>query len=290
MRRIRMRLLISSVGLLLLLLPGVALAGQPGIPEAFHGRTTGAPGAVISAVIGGSIAASTTIGSNGTYGYAPHLFLVPDPEGNRGGAAISFLIGTTSAMETALFAGGAITALDLVLPGTVLDEPTTTATTTASSTPEAGDDTSDTTMTIATSTSATSTTASAGSSGGGASGGRDSSPTSSGVSSGASPHAVAGSSPAARAPGRLPKSSGAITQPALPFEDIPSPRLEEGGRGLALVSGTRPDASFPLAAAAALAPNGALEPLLLLLAYAGAGTFFLYALLYRYRLRLEARG
>jgi hypothetical protein len=130
-----MRLLISS---LVFLLPAVALAA-PGIPEAFHGTASGAVGASIVASIAGMAIASTTIESGGVYGYAPHLFFVPDAFGDRVGATVTFAIGDASAEQSTAFANGAITELNLTLPGSnVSSASSTPAAITAPSTSASG--------------------------------------------------------------------------------------------------------------------------------------------------------
>jgi hypothetical protein len=112
-----MRLLICSLiaaAILVSAVPCVALAQQgPGIPEAFHGAVSGAIGSSITASISGVVVASTTIETGGVYGYAPHLFFIPDPEDARAGATISFAV-STATLGTALFANGVITTLNLL--------------------------------------------------------------------------------------------------------------------------------------------------------------------------------
>lgn len=118
----------SSILLLCALIPSAAFAqGSPGIPEAFHGHTHARPGGKLAAKIGVLTVASTTIATDGTYGYAPDIFLIPDPDRDRTGDTISFSIDGRGAIETAIFTNGTVRSLDLTFPG----EDTTTSTSTA---------------------------------------------------------------------------------------------------------------------------------------------------------------
>lgn len=130
-----MRLLISSLALFVVgiagPLPCSASAG-PGIPEAFHGRVAGAFGARVSAIMNGSVVASTTIEAGGVYGYAPALFFVPDPDDSRSGALVAFAVDGVLTGQEALFTNGALTELDLAVPGTSTAATSSNATSTTS--------------------------------------------------------------------------------------------------------------------------------------------------------------
>jgi hypothetical protein len=125
-----MRRLIYSLAALAALAPAAAFA-YPGIPESFHGSVAATAGTPITALIGGATVATTTVEAGGTYGYAPHLFLIPDPSGTRAGAAISFLVGDTLASQTAHFSNGAIVELDLLVPANANTSTTTDETATS---------------------------------------------------------------------------------------------------------------------------------------------------------------
>jgi hypothetical protein len=95
--------------------PALAQAAAPGVPELFYGSAPGRVGSEIDAIERGAVVASTTLGG-GTYGAAPRLLLVPDPQGSGSGAIVTFSIGGIAARERARFENGAITKLDLTLP------------------------------------------------------------------------------------------------------------------------------------------------------------------------------
>ena len=100
---------------ILALIPAFAFAAQPGIPELVYGSAPGADGTTVNALIAGQIVASTTL-LGGSYGYSPHLLLIPDAQASRAGASISFTLGGAPANESTAFNNGAITRLDLTLP------------------------------------------------------------------------------------------------------------------------------------------------------------------------------
>lgn len=133
-----MHLRISSAALALVLtsaLPGSAAAAvtHPGMPEAFHGPVAGVVGAVIEARIGGIVAASTTVEAGQVYGYAPRLFLIPDPLGTRAGASIAFSVDGNAVSQVATFVNGAIVELALGIASTTASS--SPATSTSSTTP-----------------------------------------------------------------------------------------------------------------------------------------------------------
>lgn len=97
-----------------LLFFGMAYA-VPGIPHQFYGSVAvnGAPadGALIVAKIN-NIEVARTTSSNGTYGYDPYIFYVPDPNGTNSGKTIDFYLSGTKVASKA-FETGATTRLDL---------------------------------------------------------------------------------------------------------------------------------------------------------------------------------
>lgn len=110
-----MRQLIYSLVLAYLIIPGVSYAA-PGIPEQFYGTVSGASaGAEVAAHVQGVVVAKSIV-ANGSYGAAPKLLLVPDPDNAFAGATVSFTVGGFVVPQTAVFKNGAVTKLDLVLP------------------------------------------------------------------------------------------------------------------------------------------------------------------------------
>ena len=130
---------LAGTGLLLALLLAVslvtpAMAQPPGLPHQFYGTVTingaaAAPGTAVAAYVNGALNASTTVDSLGKYGYSP-IFNVT----GSGGETVTFFVGGTQAAQTATFATGGITRLDLTLNTTTLAVSTNPATSVGSST------------------------------------------------------------------------------------------------------------------------------------------------------------
>ena len=125
---------LATVCLILMLTPAMVLslaqpahAQPPGLPHQFYGKVTigGNPapsGTSIVAQIGGITYASTTVDSQGEYGYTP-LFVIPtdnpdtpDKDGGVNGNTVQFFVGGTAA-QTYAFASGSITKLALSVSG-----------------------------------------------------------------------------------------------------------------------------------------------------------------------------
>jgi len=90
--------------------------GVPGIPHQFYGYVyiddlAAEDGTLIEAKIDGKVVASTTTLA-GRYGYAPHLFFITDPDGNRAGKQIDFYVNGVF-VTSYTFENGASTRLDL---------------------------------------------------------------------------------------------------------------------------------------------------------------------------------
>jgi len=103
------------LGLMLILVVGLATA-IPGIPHQFYGTVSlnGAPapdGTSVTATVDGVKAGEGTT-SGGKYGYNP-LFLVEDPNNNRGGKTINFYVNGEDTGQTATFVVGGNTELNL---------------------------------------------------------------------------------------------------------------------------------------------------------------------------------
>jgi len=129
----------ASAGLMLALLLAVslvtpALAQPPGLPHQFYGTVTvngaaATPGATVAAYLNGALNASTTVDSQGRYGYSPIFTLT-----GSGGETVTFFVGGTQAGQTYTFAAGGITRLDLTVTTTTLSVSTNPATSIGSST------------------------------------------------------------------------------------------------------------------------------------------------------------
>jgi len=105
----------------LLLIPGLALA-VPGIPHQFYGQVSfsngPAPdGLVVEARIG-SVTVATTTTLNGKYGYSP-LFFVTDPDNDRAGKTITFLVNGIDTGLSATFENGEHTEKNFSISGNV---------------------------------------------------------------------------------------------------------------------------------------------------------------------------
>ena len=103
----------------MILLSSVALA-IPGIPHQFYGSVTynGKPapdGLSVVATINGDIVASTTT-SGGNYGYSP-IFYVEDPNNDRSGETITFIVNGVDTGQSAIFQNGRVSRLDLAATG-----------------------------------------------------------------------------------------------------------------------------------------------------------------------------
>ena len=108
-------------------LPSLAFAA-PGIPEQFYGVVqNGSSGMTISALVNGSVVATTVTQSGGSYGLSPNLLLVPDPNGTLAGATVTFKVNGVTTLQTATFANASLVHLDLAVSSSaqVLSENTT---------------------------------------------------------------------------------------------------------------------------------------------------------------------
>ncbi|MBU0953219.1 MAG: hypothetical protein KKA90_02225 [Nanoarchaeota archaeon] len=99
-----------------LMLTAASAAAIPGVPHQFYGavQINGAPapdGSLVVARIQGLDEAATTT-SAGTYGIAPHIFYVPDTEGDNDGKQIDFYVNGVFATSFT-FVNGGTTTLDL---------------------------------------------------------------------------------------------------------------------------------------------------------------------------------
>lgn len=103
-----------AVFLVLILAAGLAFA-VPAIPHQFYGNVTvngaSAHNANIVAKISGTEVASTS-SNNGTYGYYPYIFLIPDPNNSNAGKTIEFYLNGTKVAEQ-VYENGGYTQLNL---------------------------------------------------------------------------------------------------------------------------------------------------------------------------------
>ena len=104
-----------------LFLPVFAFAQSPGIPEQFFGTVQFANGATpdglsVQAKIDG-VAFGSSVTASGNYGYKPNLLFVTDDQDVNVGKTIEFYVSGVKANETAVFASGNSTELNLTVPG-----------------------------------------------------------------------------------------------------------------------------------------------------------------------------
>ena len=110
---------ITTITLLVFLVPVFAFAQGPGIPHKFFGTATYTNGSNITSgnvivKIGATQVASEPI-SSGKYGYNPNLLFVTDPDNNRTGSILKFFIDSVDTGATAVFANGEHTELNLTI-------------------------------------------------------------------------------------------------------------------------------------------------------------------------------
>ena len=120
-------LLVASLGLT------PALAQPPSLPHQFYGNVTinGAPaaqGTTVEAYVDGVLNNSTTVDSQGRYGYDP-VFTVTGSDGDT----VSFKVDGTDASQTATYQSGGFTRLDLHITTTELSVSTSAAASVTSS-------------------------------------------------------------------------------------------------------------------------------------------------------------
>src|SRR3989338_10069135 len=101
---------ITTITLLVFLVPVFAFAQGPGIPHKFFGTATYTNGSNITSgnvivKIGTNQVASEPI-SNGKFGYNPDLLFVTYADNNRDGSTLKFFIGVVDTGETGTFANG----------------------------------------------------------------------------------------------------------------------------------------------------------------------------------------
>src|SRR3989344_3047384 len=111
-----MRYRALTIALGFMLVPFAAYA-QPGIPHQFYGTATYTNGSNITSgnvivKIGTTQVASEPI-SSGKYGYNPDLLFVIDANNDKTGSTLKFFIDTVDTGQTAVFANGGYTKLDL---------------------------------------------------------------------------------------------------------------------------------------------------------------------------------
>ncbi|KKQ96120.1 MAG: hypothetical protein A2W71_00690 [Candidatus Nealsonbacteria bacterium RIFCSPLOWO2_02_39_8] len=106
-----------------LCLPVIVFAQSPGIPHQFFGAAQFASGAIpnglsIQAKINGVVVGGS-VTAGGSYGYNPNLLFVTDSQNTNAGKTIEFYVSGIKANETAIFANGNSTQLNLIVPGSV---------------------------------------------------------------------------------------------------------------------------------------------------------------------------
>jgi len=141
---------ISVLAGTLALAPLTALAQAPGIPHQFYGTVsydsgTTPSGLTVRALVGSTVVSTSVTQSNGQYGVNPDLLIVSGP---TAGATILFTVNGTPARETAAFANGTLTNLNLTVPGAAPGGTTTTTTSSGSSGGGTTNTTTDTTPTV----------------------------------------------------------------------------------------------------------------------------------------------
>ena len=104
----------------ILLLPVLVFAQGQSLPHQFFGSvnyTNGAAsnGLAVEARINGSVVGNS-VTAGGNYGYNPNLLFALDNDGVYAGKTIEFYVGGIKANETATFANGASTPLNLTIP------------------------------------------------------------------------------------------------------------------------------------------------------------------------------
>jgi len=104
----------------ILLLPVLVFAQGQSLPHQFFGSvnyTNGAAsnGLAVEARINGSVVGNS-VTAGGNYGYNPNLLFALDNDGVYAGKTIEFYVGGIKANETATFANGASTLLNLTIP------------------------------------------------------------------------------------------------------------------------------------------------------------------------------
>lgn len=120
--------LLISIGLFL---PVFVFAQSPGIPHQFFGTVHFASGATpnglsVEAKIN-SVVVGSSVTANGNYGYSPNLLFVTDSQNTNAGKTIEFYVSGVKANETAIFANGASTPLNLTIPASSDSGSTTTS-------------------------------------------------------------------------------------------------------------------------------------------------------------------
>lgn len=99
---------------ILLAIAPLSVFAQPGLPHQFYGSVNGgSPGDVVRAIINGETVAASVVTSDGRYGIQPDVLIVPDPDGDRSGATISFVFGKILSGTHATFVPGAVSKVDL---------------------------------------------------------------------------------------------------------------------------------------------------------------------------------
>ena len=131
--------LVSSGLILALLLGSLAIpqateATPPGIPHQFYGMVTvdgssASQGTAVAVHVSGASAATTTVDSQGRYGYSEVVSV-----SGSGGAAVTFYVGGTQANETTTLQSGEVTRQNLTVTTGTLAVSTSSATSVATTT------------------------------------------------------------------------------------------------------------------------------------------------------------
>ena len=112
---------IVSIGGLLLVVPGIALA-QPGIPHQFYGTVSYESGTTPDGlVVEAKVISGTVVGSSVTksveYGINPSLLFASKTEGEWSGETVTFFVDGTDTGESFALVKGGYTNLNLTVPG-----------------------------------------------------------------------------------------------------------------------------------------------------------------------------
>lgn len=113
-------------------LPGLAFAQSLSLPHQFFGSvgfTNGAApnGLAVEARISGSVSAvGSSVTAGGNYGYNPNLLFALDNDGAFAGKTVEFYVDGVKANETAVFANGNSSQLNLTVPVSLPTTPSPT--------------------------------------------------------------------------------------------------------------------------------------------------------------------
>ncbi len=121
--------LFISIGLFL---PVFAFAQSPSLPHQFFGAVNFSDGLaldgfVVEARING-VVVGNSITAGGNYGYNPNLLFALDNQGVYAGETVEFYVDGIKANETAIFANGNSSQINLTIPASIPTTPTPTPT------------------------------------------------------------------------------------------------------------------------------------------------------------------